>query len=312
MKRHLLLDSLLIGFAIFMGFKETYSQSMVPSPISPYGQGATARSDSTFATREPYGQPDIDLQTGQKKGAFLRLSLKGFFPFRDSLAMQLLYDSQQLKGLNMAGYSFPPTDLSEDRAKLLYVDLVSFIPDNSWFRISLGTHLVQSDSKADSAKTQQDIALQKLLNGGGNVFLNISRPIYYWRTNNYDGFLFSNLVLTGFADIEKLNQTVYNPGIGASISLDVDFRLWSWGTQRMDGNLVRFGLGGRALYYFANKKYNDENPIDESANNFWINTYSIYFGISFFDIVYQFNTSNSSIFEGKERSLRISFQPVKY
>ena len=184
MKLHRFIGLLVVGSVTFVRVHTTFSQSMVPSLISPYGQGARARSDTIFKFMKTQFEPPpymISPAESQKDGVF-QLSLKGFFPFRDSLGLQIVYDSQQINGLNMAGYSFPPADLTNAKAKLLYVDLVSFIPDNSWFRISLGTHLVQSDAKDDSAKTQQDIALQKLLNGGGNVFLNISRPVYYWPT----------------------------------------------------------------------------------------------------------------------------------
>ncbi|OJV16416.1 MAG: hypothetical protein BGO21_26325 [Dyadobacter sp. 50-39] len=258
---------------------ESYAQSITPSIITKRVSGLT-----------PAGKTKWE-----------------FIPSRQGdNALAKFYDSDNastLAGLSVA--SIRP-GLDGSKTNSVYVELLSVIPEN-WFRLSVGTNIAQSALK-DSTRSQEEIALQKLTNGGGNLSLNLNRPLLFKGIGK--GFLLGTIDLTGYADIEQFNQSIYNPGWGMQINPSLDFRL----INQDGGKKFRFGLMTRYQYNLFNDKYKASNSIDEDFKNLGIYSAGIYLGLAMFNIQVNYNAynKNTEFFKDKTWLLRVELIPVKF
>ncbi|MBN1186402.1 MAG: hypothetical protein JXB49_29270 [Bacteroidales bacterium] len=259
-----------------------------------------------------YTSPEVDKSRGEDYG-YVKY---GIIPFSGREQMRLVYNGE-VDGVSnaMEELQFTSISLSVDtmRSNSIYVELISFVPSASFGRFSFGSQITQADIEADSNSSYQSIATQKLMNGGGNMNLNLSRPILYAPlSQRHTSYLITNAALTCYMDVKRLNSKLYNPGFGSQLNLDFDLRLFSNRSEIMIGNLYRGGLKGRYLYNAFDSKYKRENDIDDSLDNLSILSLSFYMGLGpvFFELGYNF--SNSDIIANSKNLFRVSLQPVKY
>lgn len=238
-----------------------------------------------------------------------------FLPFKESdKSLENAYDNGSISTLKQVSFR-PSIDTSKTNS--IYVEVASYIPNNI-LRIGLGTNVTQS-SLNDSTKTKEEIAFQKITNGGGNIVLNLSRPLIYFDSfiKDANGFLVANIGLAGYADIENLNQDIYNPGMGALFNTSFDFRIYNnpySSNEKKKGNLFRIGLSGSFQYSLANEKYNDKNNIDKMFNELAVTSIGGYIGLAMFNIQFTYNiyNKNESFFDEKKTLLKIEVVPIKF
>lgn len=237
-----------------------------------------------------------------------------FFPFRGekgALAEIFDYDGRIFNSLQGIAIR---TSLDTSNANSVFVEYVSIVPWNL-FRVALGSNLSYVDLK-DSTRTAQEIAFQKLTNGGGNIILNLSRPLIYF-PNVGSGYIVLNGDITGYADISGVNQNIYNPGWGVLTNFNLDYRVYDYGIgegEGKNGNIFRFGFNLRNQYSLFNRRYENNNAIDARFNNLSISTFGLYLGLAMFNFQLGYNMYNKSdrFLNDKKFLLRIEVVPVKF
>ena len=260
------------------------------------------------------------IPTDEEKSRGASYDLKyGFMPFSGKGQLRNVFNGEEDEVSNaLRELQFTSVALSVDtmNSNSFYVELITFTPSVSIGRFSFGSQLTQADvaeDSAGSAASYQSIATQKLMNGGGNVNLNFNRPILYLPfTDANRNYLLMNTSLTLYADINRMNSIIYNPGLGTQLNLDFDLRLLSNKSYVMIGNLYRFGIRGRMLYNAFDAKYRRKNDIDADLNNLLIFAVSGYLGLGPIFVEIGYNISNKSIVDGTQNLLRVSLQPVRY
>jgi hypothetical protein len=239
-------------------------------------------------------------------------SFEGVWPASDSGELRQLYSSEQYETLGNTTLASTLDSVSRS-AKAIYIEMASYIPEASWGRLSVGAQLVaegEDDTPVDSSD-RYDYALQKLMNGGGNIAIGIERPVYYTQTWE-GGYLLINPRGTLYFDVPALNQTIYNPGMGFQLNLDVNWRAVSVGTETQMGNVVRLGAGGHLLYSAFNAKYSNKNQFDDLDNTL-VMSGGVYAGVLFLDLWIVGNWSNrAALLEGRELGIRFSVTPVRF
>lgn len=303
--------SLLITI-LFFATMLLFAQSMSPSIISGPKKSVMPQME-TSVFLDSLGNYGLTADSA----AFVRLKPNWLIPFTETdNALAEAYQKDGSKFSAVSTVSIRP-NIDGSNANSIYVEIASYVP-SKLFRIALGSNLVQSDLR-DSTSTAQNIAFQKLINGGGNLVLNISRPLIYKGeiASRKKGFFVSNLDLTGYSDIEGLNQDLYNPGWGALFNLSFDMRIVNEQANTPNsthGNLFRFGFNGRYQHSLFNEKYKIKNNIDETFNNLGIFSLGTYFGIAIFNIQLSYNMYNKSdpFFDEKKWLLRVEVIPVKF
>lgn len=243
------------------------------------------------------------------------LSKPWLFPFRahpDALARA--FDEQGSDFSGPSGISIRPS-VDNSKTTSIFVEFLSIVPWNA-FKIGFGSTLIKSDIE-NTEETAQDIAFKKLTSGGGNIVLNLNRPIIYLPSIGIEkkGFFVSNIDLTGFADIEKLNHDIYNPGWGALTNISFDYRLADAQiTTRQQGNIFRWGINGRHQFNIFNERYGAANLLNNDFNNLSISSIGTYLGLAMFNINLSYNhyNKNSEFFKNKNILLRIDVIPVKF
>ena len=240
----------------------------------------------------------------------------GFFPFSKPGQLAEVYAGKRenSKGVfNELQLTSLSLSLDSIKANAIIVEVASFIPNSSLGRFSIGTQLSQADiSRSDSNRSYQNLAVQKMLNGGGNIVVNFLRPLFFNNNETGSRFCYSNLGVSVFADTKRLNQDFYNSGVGAQLTADLDLRLFSNASTRMTGNLFRAGIRGRTLLNAFNVKYSESNEIDEDLRNAFFGSIGGYIGFFIFNIDYVYNFSNTNVFAGRESMFRFSIQPIKF
>ncbi len=266
---------------------------------------------------------NIPKQTGDKTRGETDEDLLnyGFLPFRGKNQLCDVFNgnggnvSNALKELQYTSISLSVDTINSNS---IYVELLSFIPSASIGRFSFGSQLSQSDIPRDTHRVVQEdalqnIARQKLMNGGGSFSLSLSRPLLFLPfTESTRNYFIINAAATCYADIEKLNSTIYNPGLGTQLNLDFDLRLLSNKSEVMIGNFFRFGIRGRLMYNAFDAKYRTKNNIDYNVNNLAIYSISTYLGIGPIFVEFGTSSSNKSMYIGTRNLLSISLQPVKF
>ena len=246
--------------------------------------------------------------------------LYGFMPFRGENILIAAYNGADPK-YNNAFQELQTTSLalpnSNIKASALYVELLSYIPKSSFGRLSGGIQLTQADQEDSLERSQQSIALQKLLNGGGNLNLNFSRPIYYKATKSGKGHTLLNFSSTMFLDGVQ-NSKLATAGIGFIPNLDFDWRLFSnkksvkGNEARQIGNLIRAGVKGRTFVNLFNSKFEKENAVDKEMKNFAAVAIGGYLGLGPLIWDFSFTADNKGILENRGWMLNFKFQPVKW
>jgi len=245
----------------------------------------------------------------------------GFLPFRGKSQLCDVYNGREGNVSNaLKELQYTSISLSVDtiNSNSIYVELLSFIPAASIGRFSFGSQLSQSDIPKDTNKiiqedALQNVARQKLMNGGGSFSLSLSRPLLFLPfSQSSRNYLITNASATCYADIEKLNSTIYNPGLGTQLNLDFDLRIFSNKSEVMIGNFFRMGIRGRIMYNAFDAKYRTKNNLDYNVNNLAIYSISAYLGIGPIFIEFGTSSSNKSMYSGAKNLLRFSLQPVKF
>jgi hypothetical protein len=325
---------------------KSFSQSITPT-INSYKRNNKEILEKTISTNQVFlfdslimtsaetttaGLPEVDT-TEQDKKFFDALKIKfnqasakyntflknntWFMPFRGTSTALLDAFNANGHSISSVGNVLISPSFETNNASTVYVELISSVPWNVC-RISLGSHLVKADLK-DSTKTAQDIALSKLTNGGGNIVLNLSRPLIYTESLNKKGdvrrFVTCGIDLNGYADLSGLNQDVYNPGAGLLCNVSVDCRMINLKSPNgSPGNLVRIGLTGRNQFNVFNEKYKNNNEIDDQFKNLNITSAGGYLGLGPFNLQYTYNFFNKSgtFFNGKESKIRLEVIPIRF
>jgi len=245
----------------------------------------------------------------------------GFIPFSGKSQLRDVFNGREgdvsnaLKELQYTSISLSIDTLNSNS---IYVELLSFIPSASIGRLSFGSQINQQEIPYDTngivnTNALQQMARQKLMNGGGNFSLNLSRPLLYIPfTETSQIFVLSNASVTCYADIGKFNSTLYNPGLGSQFNLDFDLRLFSNKSEIMIGNYFRIGAKGRFMYNAFDAKYIKKYNIKENLNNLAMFMVSGYVGIGPVFIEIGTTRSNKSAFNSTGNMLRFTLQPVKF
>jgi hypothetical protein len=249
----------------------------------------------------PYSKPNT-IQPSDAEGVKF-----GWFPFQKENELQILYDRGALSAPNSISLSSVLRD--SINANSSFVEFLSFIPKESYFK--LGASLLLTSEEKDSSNNPQDVALQKLVNGGGNLSLNLSKPIYYNEFYKSNYFLV-NATLSGFADIGAVNKKIYNPSAGLQFNLDSDFRIFSEGTSSQNGNLFRSGFKLGFTKNFFNVNYYENSDELKGLRNVAFGRVEFYLGLAFLDIKYSHILSGEKLFESRKSILEISIMPVKF
>lgn len=232
----------------------------------------------------------------------------GWFPFQKENELQNLYD----KGVLSAPNSISLSSVLRDslNANSTFVEFLSLIPKKSYFKLGASL-LLTAEEKDSSNNNPQDVAMQKLINGGGNLSLNLSKPVYYnefYKTN----YFLANATLSGFADISAVNKKIYNPAAGLQFNLDCDFRIFSEGTSTQNGNIFRAGFKLGFTKNFFNVNYYEGNDELRGLRNIAFGRIEFYLGLAFLDIKYNSILSGESLFESRKSILEVSIMPVKF
>lgn len=284
------LISLLFVLLIFSGIHAQFS----PSIVSPYSQNSNVEK-SRGEDYDPY-QPF-------------------FFPFRGYQELQQIYDSDNFSTAKITNFSLP-VDSGPTGSNSMYVEIASIIPNNSALRISLGSQLVQSDI-TDSTDTEnyRSMAINKLVNGGGNVVLGFSRLLAYKEFYN-GGFFYMNPSVSTYFDVPSLNNTNWADRMGTQFRMDYELRLFGAGTERQAGNLVRAGMKGYFIGNLFGFKYDksETNVFNKfSTDNYAGVSGGAYISIALFELDYYYNVGfTSDIFKGHNSTLNLSIIPVKF
>ncbi|HNT21895.1 MAG TPA: hypothetical protein PKL70_15775 [Saprospiraceae bacterium] len=247
------------------------------------------------------------------------------FPFRGGesksteLSLAEAFNTESvINGFGLGSHSIF-FDLDSTSAGSIFTEALSIFPQNNLFKFSIGTNISISES-SDTTKTKNEIAYQKLLNGGGNFIFSVSRPIFYLqgkpnRQGNFIALLVQSNINLAF-DVKELNQIIYEPGFGFQWGLNADFNLLQNPAigNGDDGNLYRFGLRSSLLYNFFNEKFSSARESNRIFNNLFMYSGGIYFGIAMFDISVSFNNfgRNDPFFDDKSWALKVGIVPVKF
>ncbi len=246
--------------------------------------------------------------------------LYGFLPFRGENILIAAYNGADPK-YNNAFQELQTTSLalpnSNIKASSLYVELLSFIPKSSFGRFSGAIQLTQADMQDSLKRSQQSMALQKLLNGGGNLNINFSRPLYYKATKSGKGHTLLNFSSTMFLDGMQ-NSKLSTAGIGFIPNVDFDWRLFSnkkslrGKDARQIGNFLRAGVKGRAFINLFNSKFERENAVDKQMNNFGALAIGGYLGLGPLIWDFSYTADNKGLMEKQGWTFNFKFQPVKW
>jgi hypothetical protein len=239
----------------------------------------------------------------------------GFIPFRGEDQLRDLYNGYSPESQAFSELQFTSIALAADEFKnsSVYVELISFTPRTSFGRFSFGSQLSTAEVQEDTVGSLESMAIQKFLNGGGNFSLNFNRPLVFAPFMDNKGHFLTNASATVYADVQKMNSSSYDPGIGAQLNLDFDLRLFSNESEVMYGNIIRVGIRGRALYNIFDAKYVKTQEIDQTINNLGILSAGGYVGIGplYLEVNYNFATKKDVI-NANSNFIKFSLQPVKY
>ena len=238
-----------------------------------------------------------------------------FFPFRGYQELQQVYDSDMFSTAKITNFSLP-VDSGPTAANSMYVEIGSFIPNNSAIRVSLGSQLVQSDiTDSTSEDAYRSTAVNKLVNGGGNVVLGFSRLLAYKEFYN-GGFFYMNPSVSTYFDVPSLNNKNWTDRAGAQFRLDYELRIIAAGTERQSGNLFRAGMKGYFIGNIFGLQY--DNTETNVFNKFSTDNYAgisggAYISFALFELDYYYNVGfTSDIFKGHNNTLNLSIIPVKF
>lgn len=246
--------------------------------------------------------------------------LYGFLPFRGENILIAAYNGADPKynnafqELQTTSFALPNSNI---KASALYVELLSFIPKSSFGRFSGAIQLTQADLQDSLKRSQQSMALQKLLNGGGNLNINFSRPLYYKASRSGKGHTLLNFSSTMFLDGMQ-NSKLSTAGLGFIPNLDFDWRLFSnkksmkGNEARQVGNLIRAGVKGRAFANVFNSKFEAENSVDKEMNNFAALAIGGYLGLGPLIWDFSYTTDNKGLLQNQGWMFNFKFQPVKW
>jgi|GEM_PF-2458625 len=248
-----------------------------------------------------------------KKGL---LSKEWFLPFRDAdnpevLQKNLTRDNSKINGPSSV---IIRPGLDSAKTSAVYVDLFSIFADN-YFRVAFGTNITRTQFE-DSVSTPKEIGFQKLSTGGGDIIMNLYRPVIFLdlsKDSSCRKFFVTAIEFNGFADIEGFNMDVYNPGIGCLTNASFNYRFITKasGENDVQGDFFRMGFNGRLQYNIVNEKYKGQNSIDGIFNNLVIGSVGMYIGVAMFNFQLSYNMYNKSdpFFNDKKWLLRIDLTP---
>lgn len=241
-----------------------------------------------------------------------------FIPFRMKGDMIKVYDGEydrSLKNsfneLQVSAFSF---GFDSSQANSVFVEVASYVPNVSIGRLSLGVQVTRAELQDSLNRNYQTLAMNKLMNGGGNFALTFSRPLIY--LGNRTGSLFFTLgaALTAYTDASFMNSGKYNPGLGGQLGSDFDFRFSApWGERtRQVGNIFRVGIKGRGLFNMFNVKFAERNLVDQELSTSLFGQVGAYIGLFMFNFDVLYNASTAKVFEMDNLQFRFSVTPVKF
>jgi hypothetical protein len=233
----------------------------------------------------------------------------GFMPFTSGEnSLRTLYESEEFNSPKNYGLSFIGGDSVNNTTPATFIEAISFIPKNI-MKVSLSIGLTSNDMK-DTVRAVEDIALQKLISGGGNISLAFERPLFY--DEFYSGsFLLINGKISLFADVPVLNKEIIEPAAGFQGQFNMDFRIYQNESSAQDGNIYRIGFRAAVIYNNSSDKYAENFNIDRGFSSIAFAPISAYLGLSFIDISYTY-IFGSPFFDGRRSVLKFSVMPVKY
>jgi len=280
-----------------MKAKITLLLLILTSLTSLYGQIVSPYSQNNYAKNQ------LGMTKADYKAAY------GFFPFSGLNELQNMYDESKFNPPNSVKFSSFSSDSLNSYGS--FIEVLSFIPKESFFKVGISVQMNNS-STSDSTQTVQDIAIQKLMNNGGNISVSFERPIYY---NEFYGdgisFFLVDIALVGFADIKEVNSTIYNPGMGAQFKLNSDFRIYVNESARQNGNLFRIGTKLGFTQNLFNKEYTEQNT-SMDIGSIGYGMFEFYLGLAFFDISVGRVISSNAVFDDRKTFVNLSIVPVKF
>ncbi|MCX7743984.1 MAG: hypothetical protein N2167_05395 [Flavobacteriales bacterium] len=266
--------------------------------------------DKADSLKEMKSRGGVDLSNG--------ITEHWFLPFRKKGDMIKVFDGEYdrtLKNafseLQVSAFSF---GLDTSQTNSVFVEVASYIPNVSVGRLSLGVQVTRAELQDSLNRSYQTLAMNKLMNGGGNFALTFSRPLVY--LGNRTGSLFFTLgaALTAYTDASFMNSGKYNPGLGGQLGSDFDFRFSApWGARtRQVGNIFRVGIKGRGLFNMFNIKFAKQNQVDEELSTSLFGQVGAYIGLFMFNFDVLYNGSTAKVFDMDNLQFRFSVTPVKF
>jgi hypothetical protein len=233
----------------------------------------------------------------------------GWMPLRNKGGLRQLYDQGALTPAQAISFSTILRDSAN--APTSYVEVLSFIPNTSELKVALGLQLTAAEA-SDTTQTPEDIALQKLMNKGGNISLSFSRPFYYVEKD--ERFFIVDVETAFFLDVTNVNRQIYNPGAGAQLNIRADLRLMTKETEnkRQAGDLFRLGIRGGFTQNLFNSRYAEENDIIKEFNSVSYGTVEVYVGLFFLDLRYSYVISGNEIFDDRRNVVSLGIVPIKF
>ena len=231
----------------------------------------------------------------------------GFFPFNEVNELKIFYDSSSLIN-SLDKISFLNLVNTEGNNMTSFVEVLSYVDDNSRFKANLNVQLTDTE-RSDTINSNKNIAIQKLLTSGGNISIGVNRPIYY---NEFckGSMILADLSIKGYFDLPYVNRRVYNPSVGSQISLAGDFRIVTDSKNR--GKIFRLGMEYSLVQSLFNSAYQENTDLLIIPSSVGFITVEPYIGLFFFDIKWSFIFSNNSLFDNKKSFVEVSIIPLKF
>ncbi|MBX7154285.1 MAG: hypothetical protein K1X91_04945 [Bacteriodetes bacterium] len=234
-------------------------------------QTTTMQAQATFASTIDETRFDDSVKVLGIGGVDTDVKRKGWISNTYSLA-----NNNHFQLINNASASIPAFDSLSATGG--YVEILG-INTKSPFRFSVGAQGAIKNDSLPNEFTAKLLALKKMLNGGGNIVLNISLypatyfnkdrsliPMFYWGIN-----------LSGFTDVKVLNSKESRPARGLQGSIETDLRLLSVEAQDFNGKKtnVSIGIRGKALWNVANNQFIDKYSTNYNFDNIKMATLSV-------------------------------------
>lgn len=233
----------------------------------------------------------------------------GFLPFKDGGALPAAYGGELVPLSNLA-----VTVL--DSTKCESVQAITFNKFDGEYCAGLTFSTISSQSKNSKTASQQ-ITLAKILNGGGDLCLNLWRPIYYQPFNttsisSWNGYVFLVPQINAFVDAPVLDH-IFKTGGGAQFNLNADWRILSTFSVKdstKNSPLLRVGVIGNLIYNW----FSNASTLSADYQHVGVGILEGYLGLTIFTLSFDYGTefTHNDVFGNQRYMFKITLYPIKF